>query len=160
MNPKETIMRGNTITKALAIGAVTALGLCIAPMAKAESKGCSNATLSGTYAHRASGFETAPPALAGPLVGVGTDIFDGNGRVTTTATLSVNGNIFPLTATGTYNVNPDCTGTYTVQGGGGITRLTFVIIDSGSEIEAICIDPGVVLAHFFRRQFPKGERKD
>jgi hypothetical protein len=168
MNAKETTMIlttilttiRTTITKTLAIAAVTALGLCIAPIAKAESKGCSNATLKGAYAHRASGFETAPPAIAGPLVGVGTDTFDGNGGVTTTATLSVNGNIVSLTATGTYNVNPDCTGTYTIQGGGGTTRLVFVIVDSGSEIQAICIDPGVVLTHIFRRQFPAGDPKD
>jgi hypothetical protein len=160
MNAKETTMIRTTITKTLAIAAVLALGLGIAPMAKAESKGCSNATLKGTYAHRASGFETAPPALAGPIVGVGTDTFDGNGGVTSVATLSVNGNIIPLTATGTYNVNSDCTGTYTIQGGGGITRLVFVIIDNGSDIQAICIDPGVVLTHIFRRQFSAGDSKD
>ena len=50
-----------TITKTLAIAALTALGLGIAPMAKAESKGCSNATLKGTYAHTASGFELGRP---------------------------------------------------------------------------------------------------
>jgi hypothetical protein len=33
--------------------------------------------------------------MAGPLVGVGSDTFDGNGGVTTTATLSINGYIVP-----------------------------------------------------------------
>jgi hypothetical protein len=151
MNTKEMIMKRSTIGKLFAIAAAIALG--IAPAARAENKGCSNATLKGTFVHTASGFETAPPAIAGPLVGVGTDTFDGNGNVATTATISLNGNIFPLKTTGTYSVNPDCTGTYTLPG----TRLVFVIANSGNEIHAICIDPGVVLSHTFWRQFPVGD---
>jgi hypothetical protein len=153
MKTKEMFMKRCTIAKNFAIAAVTALALGMAPTANADSKGCSNATLKGIFAHRASGFEIAPPAIAGPLVGVGTDTFDGDGGVTTTATLSVNGNIVPVTATGTYTVNPDCTGTYTLPG----TRLVFVIADGGNEIQAICVDPGVVLTHIFRRQFPVGD---
>ena len=146
-------MKRNRTANTLAIAAIAALTLAVAPAAKADNKGCSNATLKGTFAHRASGFETAPPTIAGPLVGVGTDTFDGNGGVTTTATLSINGNIVPVTATGTYQVNPDCTGTYKLPG----TTLFLVISDSGNEIQAICIDPGVVLTHIFRRQFPVGD---
>jgi hypothetical protein len=147
------IMKRSTIEKTFGIAAVAALALGIAPAAKADNKGCSNAMLKGSFVHTASGFETAPPAIAGPLVGVGTDTFDGKGGVTTAATISINGNIVPLTATGTYKVNPDCTGTYTLPG----TTLFLVIADSGNEIHAICIDPGVVLAHTFRRQFPVGD---
>ena len=94
-------MKRITIGKTFAIAAAAALALGLVPAAKADNKGCSNATLKGTFVHTASGFETAPP-MAGPLVGVGTDTFDGNGGVTTTATLSINGNIVPVTATGTY----------------------------------------------------------
>jgi hypothetical protein len=155
MKPKETIMKRSTIAQTFTIAAVTALALGIAPIAKADSnKGCSNATLKGTFAHTATGFVTAPPAMAGPLTGVGTDTFDGNGGATSTATLSLNGNIVPVTATGTYKVNPDCTGTYTFGGPGGMTHLVFVIADSGNEIDAICADPGLVLPHVFKRQFP------
>ena len=149
-------MKRTTTVKTLVITAVTTLTLVVAPGAKAADKGCNNATLKGTFAHTASGFEIAPPAIAGPLVGVGTDIFDGNGGVTTTAMLSINGNIVPLTATGTYKVNPDCTGTYILPG----TTLFFVIADSGNEIHAICIDPGVVLSHTFQRQYPAGDWRD
>jgi hypothetical protein len=143
-------MKRNTILNTFA---VAALALGMAAAANADNKGCSNATLKGTFSHTASGFEIAPPAIAGPVAGVGTDTFDGNGGVTTTATISVNGNIVPLTATGAYKVNPDCTGTYILPG----TTLFFVITDSGNEIQAVCIDPGVVLNHTFRRQFPAGD---
>jgi hypothetical protein len=156
MNAKEIFMKRSTIAKNFAIAAVTALALGVAPMAKADNKGCSNATLKGTFAHFASGFEIAPSPIAGPLVGVGTDTFDGKGSVTTTAMLSVNGAIVPVTGTGTYTVNPDCTGTYKIPG----TTLFFVVADSGNEIHAICVDPGVVLSHTFRRQYPAGDWRE
>jgi hypothetical protein len=146
-------MKRNNIAQTLAIAAIVVLASGMASTAKAADKGCTNETLKGTFVHTASGFETAPPAIAGPLVGVGTDTFDGKGGMTTTATLSINGNIVPVAATGTYKVNPDCTGTYTLPG----TTLFFVIADSGNEIQAICIDPGVILAHVLRRQFPVGD---
>ena len=145
-------MKSTATAKTLAIAAVT-LALGVAPTAKAVDKGCTNASLRGTFSHMATGFEIAPASIAGPLAGVGTDIFDGNGSVTTTATISLNGNIVPLTAKGTYKVNPDCTGTYILPG----TTLFFVIDDNGNEIKAVCIDQGVVLNHIFRRQFPEGD---
>ena len=144
-------MKRSTIGKSFAIAAVAALALGIAPAAKADNKGCSNAMLKGTFVHTASGFETAP--IAGPFVGVGVDTFDGNGGVVTTAMLSLNGTIVPVTAQGTYKVNPDCTGTYTIPG----TTIFIVIGDGGNEIHGICIDPGVILSHTFRRQFPAGD---
>ena len=142
-------MKRSTTAKNFAIAAVTALALGVAPAAKADNKGCSNAMLKGTFVHTGTGFETAPP-IAGPLVGVGTDTFDGNGGVVSTAMLSLNGTIVPVSAQGTYKVNPDCTGTYTIPG----TTLFIVIDGSGDEIHGICIDPGVILSHTFRRQFP------
>ena len=109
-------MKRYTIAKTFTIAAIAVLALGMSPSAKAQNKGCSNATLKGTFSHTASGFEIAPPAIAGPVAGVGMDIFDGNGGVTVTVTVSLNGNIVPLIATGTYKVNPDCTGTYILPG--------------------------------------------
>ena len=150
-------MKHSTIGKTFAIAAVAALALGIAPAAKAHNKGCSNATLKGTFVHTASGFEAG-----GPIVGVGTDTFDGNGNITGTATLNVNGTIMSANETGKYKVNPDCTGTYTVQfSGGGSTNVYFVIADSGNEIHGICTDQGTsVTTHTFRRQFPVGDWRE
>ena len=145
-------MKRSTIANTFAIAAVTAVAIAIAPTAKADDKGCTNASLKGTFSHIGTG-----STMAGPLVGVGTDTFDGNGGATSTATLSVNGNIVTITATGTYKVNPDCTGTYTFGSQGKTTRLFFVIDDGGNEIQALCTDPGVVLHHIFRRQFPAND---
>ena len=61
---------------------LTALALASGPTAKADNKGCSNATLKGTYAQTGTGVITAPPDQAGPFANVGTLVFDGNGGLT------------------------------------------------------------------------------
>ena len=49
MNTKERIMKPSTIAKTFTIAAVTVLALGLAPTAKADDKGCTNATLQGTF---------------------------------------------------------------------------------------------------------------
>jgi hypothetical protein len=156
MNPKEMTMERRTIAKAFTIAAVTAFALGVAPAANADDKGCSNITLKGTFAHNSTGFITAPPALAGPLAHVAAQTFDGKGGFTSDGWVSQNGNIVHVTETGTYTVNPDCTGTYTSQlSPVGITaNVFFVIADGGNEIHIIETDPGTVLTAVARRQFP------
>src|SRR5438874_12579741 len=126
-------MRRSSIAKTFTIAAITGLALSITPTAKADDKGCSNASLQGTFAFTSTGFITAPPAIAGPVGEVGTQTFDGKGATTGTATLSVNGNILTVTLTGAYTVNPDCTGTFTVQVAplGFPLNVFFVIADNG-----------------------------
>ena len=101
----------------------------------------------------------APPSIAGPMANVGTLTFDGRGVVTGTAVNSLNGAIVPATEKGTYQVNSDCTGTYTVQISPlGITgNAYFVIADASNEIQIITTDPGVVIVCVARRQYPVGD---
>jgi hypothetical protein len=161
MNAKEMIMKRSTFGKTFAIAAITALALGITPTAKADDKGCSNATLQGTFAFTSTGFITAPPVIAGPFAEVGTQTFDGRGGTTITATASQNGNIAQLTLTGTYTVNSDCTGNVTAQGmtapqaGSPPISLTlhlfFVIDNNGSEFQGIETDTGFVITRIARR---------
>ena len=157
MNTKQMIMK-RSIARTFTMAAVTALALAISPTAKADDndKGCSNATLQGTFAYTSTGFITAPPAFAGPFAETGTQIFDGKGGTTAAVTLSQNGNILPVTITGTYTVNPDCTGTFTLQVSPiGITvHVFFVIDDSGNGFQAIETDPGLVITRIGRRLYP------
>jgi hypothetical protein len=114
MNKKEMTMKHGTTVKTFTIAAVVALALTIAPIAKAEGKGCSNATLSGTFADKDAGFITAPSELAGPFAGVNLEIFDGHGGLSGRGIVSINGNVFQGTYSGTYTVSRDCTGTPSV----------------------------------------------
>ena len=159
MNAKDRIVKPNTTARAFALAAVTALALTVAAVAQADSRGCSNATLKGVFADKDTGFITAPPALAGPFAGVNTEIFDGNGVITTAGMGSLNGNIVAETGKGTYKVNPDCTGTYAIQVSplGITTHGFFVIDDNGNELQVVITDPGTVITCTARRQYPMGD---
>ncbi len=152
-------MKHATVAKTFAVTVVAALALGIAPKAHADDKGCSDATLKGTFAYTNTGFITAPPDLAGPFAGVGTQTFDGEGGTTATATVSQNGNILPVTITGSYTVNADCTGTFTLQVSpvGVTSHVFFVISNNGAEFRAINTDPGTVITTVGRRQFLGGD---
>lgn len=58
---------------------------------------------------------------------------------------SVNGDVYPRVETGTYTVNPDCTGTYTVEGGGLTIDAFFVIDQGGNELQIVITDSGTVI---------------
>ena len=156
-------MKRNIVRKVLTIAAATALVLGIAPSAMAHDHECSNATLKGTFAEKDTGFITNPPPAAASLfAGVNLETFDGHGAMTATGFATVDGNGGPQTETGTYTVNPDCTGTYEVQisPGGFTAHAFFVIDDGGNELQIVVTDPGTVISCIARRLFQKQEEQD
>jgi len=97
-----------------------------------------NATLRGTYMSHGTGTLVG----LGPVSAVGTITYDGNGNLINPFTASVNGVIFRgVTQTGTYTVNPDCTGTV-VQGG---SHYDFVVVPDASTVFWIETDAGTVV---------------
>jgi len=75
--------------------------------------GCSDGTLPGTFAIRATGDILSGPS-GGPIALVGWFTFDGSGQLRGTLTQRVNSDSGPMTLfkvpyTGNYTVNPDCT---------------------------------------------------
>ena len=146
--------------KAFTIAALTALALGVAPAAKAADKGCSNASLQGTFSDKDTGFiYPAANAAPVPFVGVNVETFDGNGNIKGMGFASAGGTGGPQTFTGTYAVNPDCTGTYTVEISplGLTTHAFFVIDDHLNELQIVIKDPGTVITCVARRQFPAGD---
>ena len=144
-------MKSITIAKTFTIAAVTALALGIAPTASAQA--CSNSSLRTEYVFKGAGFIVSPASAAGPFHDVNTLIFNGQGVVTGTGMLSQNGNIVPVTETGTYNVNPDCTGSYTVLLSPlGFTAHYYFVIDASGELQIICTDAGVAFSGTARIQ--------
>jgi hypothetical protein len=150
MKPKEITMKHSFAPNALAI-ALMALALAAAPAAKAA--GCSDATLKGTYSDQ----DTGTIVGVGPFAGVNLDTFDGNGKLTISGISSLNGSVSAGVETGTYHVNPDCTGTYTVTGGGLTVDAFFVIDQGGNELQIVITDPGTVINCVARKQFPKDD---
>ena len=153
----------------LVIVVATVFVMGILPRAQAaEHRECSNASLQGSFGFTSTGTLLALPApSAGPFGEIGRQSFDGNGNTEATATLSSNGNIKRVTVQGTYEVNPDCTGSMTllVSPFNSTVGLDFVIDDDETEIRAITTGPtgigvtGNVESRVYKKQFSRG-RKD
>lgn len=132
---KRTFVR---ITLAVLLGA-TLLTLAQATRAQDEG-GCSNASVTGKW-----GFTTNGTVVGiGPRDSVGIFTLDGAGKlVNGKATASLNGNITDETFSGTYSVNPDCTGKLAIEifdllGNKLLTAtLNVVFDDSVRELRAI-----------------------
>ena len=149
-------MTRSTIAKSFTMAAVTALALSVAPTANADDKGCSNLSISGsTFAVTTTGFYVAAPDPVGPAFAqVSMQTFDGRGGTSNAGMANTNGNVGQANNTGTYTVNPDCTGTFTLSGAQGPATWYFVIADNWNEIRAICVDPYVVLTKIGRKLYP------
>lgn len=143
----------------------TAFVVGIVPTAQAsDHTECSLATLKGSFGYTATGTllpTVAPPPFAGPFGEIGRQTFDGRGSTDATATASANGNIAKLTITGTYTVNPDCTGTMTlyVSPLGATAHVDFVIDKDGTEIRTIGTDPGEIETRVYRKQFKQSHEE-
>jgi hypothetical protein len=107
---------------------------------------CSNATLRGDYAFRVSGeIFSSGSTIAVYRDGVAMTHFDGMGGLHQQDWIMGNGTenppsgVFPGSETGTYTVNPDCTGDATI--GSPIhlpeIKLKFVLADNGRVIHTI-----------------------
>ena len=142
----------------------TVFVLGVLPTAQAgEQRECSNKSLRGSFGFTSTGTLLALPApFAGPFGEIGRQTFDGRGTTDGTATLSSNGNIRRVTFDGTYEVNPDCTGSMTlfVLPFGSTVNLDFVIDDDGGELRAIVTGAGAVETRVYRRQFTRGRKEE
>jgi hypothetical protein len=109
-----------------------------------HAQGCSSMTIAGPYAFTITGSILAPGAVAGPVAGVALTTFDGFGNLVQVDHVTHNG-VLPVEAwrpaTGTYSVNPDCTGNFTFTpqptnpaDAGPALTVFFVIAQGGAEI--------------------------
>lgn len=91
------------------------LGLGLVAMASAQSQGvCSMNKLAGQFGYNATGslvLQTGPELFAS----VGKLTLQSNGAVTSTQYASLGGDVSHETFEGTVTMNPDCTGTMTVE---------------------------------------------
>ncbi len=128
--------------KVFGIGAAAALVLAVAPAANAQS--CSTATIKGVFARTDNGWVIGQNGTAMPLAGISLMTFDGNGRWTSTGTGKLNGNVSESTSSGTYTVNPDCTGSYEpdTAPAGRTGKANLVVVLEGKEIQILPMDPG------------------
>ena len=138
--------------KRTAISLFIFAGVIVGAAPYAQARQCSNATLKGAYGFQ--GFATILPAGT-PRAIIGRFLLDGAGNWSATLTMNDNGTIRRITDSGTYNVNPDCTGTLTPPSG----SLEIVVVDRGREFYQMRTDPAgvVVLYGVTKRQFRESD---
>ena len=93
-------------------GAIFLVSLLIVPVANARS--CSLTGSTGKYGFTLTGV-VIPGTVPVPIAAVGRAALDATGNVSGTESRSVGGGFADETFTGTYTVNPDCTGTATLN---------------------------------------------
>ena len=121
--------------------------MTLAPSLVSAEPECSASTLNGAYAYGASGLNTAPgpPGVVTPSPSnqVGIVTFDGAGKfkiiLTSVSAYGVTPLFIPFS--GTYTVNPDCSGTLTLKfSDTNSSHSAIVIGGAATTIYAIIID--------------------
>ena len=124
--------------------------------ASAHSLSCSLAGVAGSYGYTSSGTIVTPPV--GPFAAVGHVTFTESGTFSGAQTTSIAGNLVEETVTGTYTVNPDCTGTAVVNVFHGstlarTTNLHLVFDNDENAIRAIFLSAGTAISIDAKRVF-------
>ncbi len=107
----------------------------------AHAKSCSLAGTAGKFGFTLTGVVILPTGPV-PVAAVGRATLDAAGNVTGTESRSLGGGFADETLTGTYTVNPDCTGTATIDffQSGQLVRtsvLSFVFDNNQREIRMV-----------------------
>ena len=121
---------------------------------------CTEHSIRGSYGYTFTGARPASPMPGAPIVegrGVGIRIFDGQGNFTQVD--SIKGVNTPALidqpASGTYKINPDCTGTafLTVPGVPGAAEFRLVVVNNWKEIFFTLVSPvgPMTLTHAVRQ---------
>jgi hypothetical protein len=142
------------------------LGGLVTAHAESEHAACNNKLIEGSYGFTIEGNKLGGPGPIGPQVGVAMTEFDGKGGLTQIDTVTVNGEVvadFTHTpATGTYAVNSDCTGSFTISFADGRPPViaNFVVVEDGLEIDTVVISAGgnqgiIATASIGKRRFFK-----
>ncbi len=132
-------MKPSIRSKSLAPLLITLFALIAVSAAHAsDARNCSTTSVAGKFGFTTTG---SIPAI-GPVAATGVLTLDRSGNITGAQTRSLNGDIADETFTGTAIVNPDCTGTNTIQvfEGGVLVRTTTLHVvydDNGREASAV-----------------------
>ncbi len=122
-----------------------AFALAASSSLTAHAGACSNATIHGSYAFTIHGTVFLPNGATLLIDGLAKTTFDGNGNLTQLDAVATNGNVPPgwRLSTGTYSLQPNCTGTMTVTNGDQpLLHLQIIVAQSGNTIHDMVMDPG------------------
>ena len=115
----------------------------------AHASGCNLGTMKGAWVQNLQGLIFLPNGNSLVLTGITKTTYDGFGNLMALDASGVNGNV-PAgwrTGSGTYTVNPDCTGTETISfPGQADIHEQFALAQSGNKLHYVNVDPGISLS--------------
>lgn len=136
------------ISVAIAAGIAAMVGLTVPRTVTANNDGrrdCSNRTLRGDYGLLVSGIRGVGPGITESFVGTALRTYDGHGGFTQIDNThgQVTGATRNQPATGTYDVNADCSGTSMIffPGAPFPVETAFVIVGAGEEVKDAVMAP-------------------
>jgi hypothetical protein len=137
--------------------AAIGLALFVITALPAQAAHCSMAKVAGSFGYTTSGFVATPTGAFVPAAAAGRIVFDQHGNVSATQTRVVAGSPLDETHSGTYSVNADCTGSFTVvvQPDTRTSTVNLVWTGDGNGASAVFTNPGFVLTATARRIRPK-----
>jgi len=118
-------------------------GVAVSGSAKPQATNCSTESISGPYGYAITGWTFDSSGNGWGYAESGKVVADGRGGLSSVATASQQGTIASGTASGTYSVNDDCTGTVTFSNG---AHLNFVVVGAGWEVDFIQTDNNTVIS--------------
>lgn len=135
----------------LAIVAAVAVGVPsgISAQVESASRTCGTHTLHGDYGLVGTGVRGLGPGVSETFATISMVTYDGQGGFTAVGVShgQITGVRAGLPVTGTYNVNPDCTGGQTTNIPGVPPLVdSFVIVDNGREVRTVVIAPATTIA--------------
>jgi len=118
-----------------------------------DGRKCTEQSARGTYGFALVGSFSA----IGPVATSGTTVFDGDGHDTGKFSVTTFGANQQFTFSGSYTVNPDCTGTATLNispslFGYSVIHFAAVGTNEEKEIKWLITDPGIVIAGTLTKQ--------
>jgi hypothetical protein len=145
------------IKKALATLAAIGIAEFSCTGLPAQASQCSLASVAGSYGYTANGFVAVAPGSFVPVAAAGRITFDGNGHVSGTQTRVVAGSSLDETYSGTYSVDPNCTGSFTVLVGPDTRTSTVNLVwtENTNGASAVFTNPGFTLTAVARRISPR-----
>jgi hypothetical protein len=158
-------MKRKLVTNAAVLVLLTLVAL-ESGYAQSENRACNDKLIAGNYGFTVQGTKVAGAGPVGPQAGVAMTQFDGKGGLTQIDTITINGEVVAdfthTAANGTYTVNSNCTGTFTINFTDGRPTVVanLVVVANGDEIDTIVISaggsPGILATSSIgKRRFPR-----
>jgi hypothetical protein len=113
---------------------------------------CANGSLSGAYSYLLAG--VAYSSNSGYYYSqAGNAVSDGNGNISVVSTVNTNGTTVNTSATGSYSLTTDCSGTARLSNQSGTSNYAIAVVENGQGIVLLETDAGTTVGGTGQPQF-------